>query len=779
MSDLYEGPVADSAKAVRALSRWAHLDGAGSEPLRRLRTQYERAGRSRELLETLDALAERERAPEARIEATVAAARLAYEQLTDADGAMARLAPLVPMRDPDADAALLSIAGRAGRMAEVFELLAGAQRYGDLVDRLLDAAERESDSSRKVLRLRRAARTLHEQLNDAERASDVYRTLLTIEEDPEALRFMQARALETDDASALAEVLLRLAKLESDPVELRDLLYEFAHLQNFRLSEPLRAIPLLQRILTELDPEFEPALDELISAAERGDDPAALAFGVARSLEREADRARKAELAERLAGLYQDRLNDDVSAKRALTIWIELEAQDLVPRRKLRALLAKHNEHAALLACLDGIAERSDNREERSEAALAAARLCLGPLHDHERAFERLSSLMLAGVAQAEDLLHALAFESGKLDALCDLYERSQRYDDLCALLRERAESESEPELRSQLYLRSARVLAETIGDEFAAAEAYREALAISEDRGALQYLREVAERQDDVDTLENLLGRLAAISGDDERPVLMLERARLLRDRLNRNAEACALLAPIVAAHEASVPPALRRELIEELRSSAEELEDLPALAVALTAQLEILQDDEARRDAAMRLADLYERELPQPDRAADALRLAAAADPALLDARRRLRPHLERQAAWSEYVALLDSLSQLEKTPGERRAARLLAARFAHEQLGESNGAFSRLSALVLAGDPEAEELAEQICRIAGLGRELANLFIARARQATTQADSQHSWFAVMRIHEQWLGEPQEAFEASLRLLAADPHNRVYLDE
>ncbi|HEY2733701.1 MAG TPA: hypothetical protein VGI70_06935, partial [Polyangiales bacterium] len=448
LSELYEGAVADSSKAVRTLVRWAGLAGAGPEPLRRLRTQYERAGRAQELLETLDALADREREPAARIESTISAARLAYEQLADADGGMARLAPLVALRDPDVDAALLSIAARAERMPEVFELLAGAERYADLVQQLFQAAEQESDPKRKLLRLRRAAKTLHEHLNDAERASEAYRMLLALEEDPEALRFLQARALETDDPAALAEVLLRLAKLESDPLELRDLLYEYAHLQNFRLDAPQAAIPILQRILTELDPEFEPALDELISAAERGRDPAALAFGLARALERESDRARKAELAERLASLYQDRLNDDVSAKRALTIWIDLEPSDLVPRRKLRALLAKHDEHAALLACLDGIAERSDSREERSETALAAARLFLGPLHDRERAFERLSALMLAGVAQAEDLLHSLAFESGKLDALCELYERSQRYDDLCALLRERAEIETEPALR-------------------------------------------------------------------------------------------------------------------------------------------------------------------------------------------------------------------------------------------------------------------------------------------------------------------------------------------
>jgi hypothetical protein len=125
LSDLYEGPVADAGKAIHALARWGDLDGAGPEPLRRLRLQYERADQPLELVVTLDGLAERERDPTARVEATVAAALLAYEKLKDADGGMARLAPLVSLSDADADRALLSIAQRAERLPEVYELYAG------------------------------------------------------------------------------------------------------------------------------------------------------------------------------------------------------------------------------------------------------------------------------------------------------------------------------------------------------------------------------------------------------------------------------------------------------------------------------------------------------------------------------------------------------------------------------------------------------------------------------------------------------------------------------
>ena len=132
---------------------------------------------------------------------------------------------------------------------------------------------------------------LRTHLNDAERTSAAYAELLTIEEDVPALRFMQARALESGDAGALAEILMRLSKQATDSEELRDLLYDYAHVQNFRLRNPALAVAPLHRILSELDPQFEPALDELMNAAETANDPIAMAFALTHCIERESDQS--------------------------------------------------------------------------------------------------------------------------------------------------------------------------------------------------------------------------------------------------------------------------------------------------------------------------------------------------------------------------------------------------------------------------------------------------------------------------------------------------------
>jgi hypothetical protein len=777
LSDLYEGPLADDANAIKALARWANLDSESAEPLRRLRKKHLGANEPEALLVTLDALFEREADPTAKLEATVAAAELAYRQLADSVGAIARLAPHIAKRDPDLDRALFAIAEESGRSEQLHELLSDAGRHADLVEHLERAALRSQDPEQKTKFLRRAARTLHEQLNDAERASQAYAQLLELQEDAEALRFMQARALEADDPARLADVLLRLSKIESDTQEQRDLLFEYAHLQNYRLDGRARAIVVLRRILDELDPEFEPALDELINAAEGAPDAVALAYALSRALDRETDPSRRAELAEKLAGLYQEVLKDPAQAQRTLQLWAAAEPNNLAPLRRLRRLLEQAGEHAAQLVCLDRIASLSNSREERNEAALAAARLYRGPLADENAAFARLSALMQNGVAQAEDALHELAWQSGRLEALGELYERSGRFDDLCALLRARAEAESDPTARAELHLRCARLLSETIGDEVAAADAYREALALREEPEALRYLRRVAERQDDTETLEPMLARLAASAEPAERASLSFKRALLLRDRLGQSQAASQILQTILA--EPELDAELRSRTITELTATAEKIPDLPALALALEARLRVLHEPSVRRDVALRLADLYEGELAQPDAAADALREACAADANHLHARRRYKLQLARREAWPEYIVVLDALAQLEPTQAERRAARLAAARTSHEKLQDAAGALTRLGPLIIQADAEAESLALALARPAGLGRELANLYILRTRGTSSAVDAQHSWRAIMQIHEEWLEQPSEAFEAALRLLAADPLNRSYLDD
>jgi tetratricopeptide (TPR) repeat protein len=774
LSELYEGPAADDKRAALTLQRWAELDLASPEPLRRLRRRQERGEKSSELVQTLDALAEREVDESARTEALVAASVLAYERLGDAAGAFARLSPLVNAGDPTADAALIKVARTSGREAELYDLLERAERYSDLVEQLEISARAESEPEAAAALLRRAARILHAELADEDRAEAVYARLLALGEDAEALRFMQARAFERGQPKVLADALLRLSRLESEPSELRDLLFDYAHLLRAQLQQPAAAIPILSRILNELDPEFEPALDALILAADAAGDASALAGALERQLKRESDPKTRADLAERLAALYAGAARDPAALAHVLEIWAHDDPDNVIPQRRVRELLTGERNAPRLLHALDEIARLSEQRDERLQAERAAAELCAAELQDPDQAFERALRLARTGPPWAEDQLRKFAWQAGKLVELTHYYAETERFEEVVELLQQRAAREVEPERRAELSLAAARTLADRVGDEEAASAAYREVLEVREDGEALEYLRGVAERAGDAPELEKLLGRLAERTVDPApRRELLLRRAELLANGLERPHAAVTLLRDIL---EQLDPQAA--DAATALVEIASRTRDFAALSLGLQTKLALARGPSERHAFAIRLADLYAGPLADADRAALALRTACESDPDDLEAQRRLRIHLERQRAYPDLVQTLDVLSRIEDTQAGRDAARLAAARVLFEQLDDAESALVRLTPLIQAADAEAERLAQIVCQ-ARLGRELVAVYIMRAKQSQDSDLVRLSWQKVAQIHEAWLDEPAEAFEASLRLLATDTERPEFLDE
>ncbi len=774
LATLYDGALHDERRALHAFDRWVAIDGSDPEPLRGIRTLHARAGRFHELVTTLDALSDRESSEPARIEAQVAAATVVREHLRDPSGAFARLLPLAPAAIPQVDTLLEAWAAETGKQDELFDRLEDAARYDALATLLDTSAEQTADRARRTTWLLRLAKLADQRLGDEALAQRSYDRVLELEENAVALRYKQARALQDDDAETLSSVLARLAAIEADPREQRDLLYEHAHLLNLRLSRPADAIAVLRQVV-RLDPTFEPGLDELVSAAQAADDHDAHAEGLTQLMAAEAHPSARAELAARLSDLCEGPLQAPERAISALEVWAAAEPEDLEPLRRMRTLLTATGRNAALVACLDTIATRTQDPGERERAQLTAAGLLRDALNDPAEAWTRLLPMAEAGNLEADRQLRQLAFASARHDELTQLYERMARYDELVELLRERAEESRDPGQKADLYLRCAEILANTVGDEIAAAEAYREVLALREDVHALEYLRGAAERLDDVDTLEDLLQRSAAAHEDrSQKRDLLLARALLLNDRLDRTSDAVDVLRQIVTTLDPSCLPA-----IEELIATAESVGNASALALGLERKLILSKDASVRPGLALRLADLYEGELDNPDLATEALRRYCEADPSNVEGHKRLRAQLTRQKRPEELLAVLDALCRIETTKAARHEALLSAAKLAQEGLADAKGAFTRLAPLVQAGDVEAELLAEAICKGAGLGRELAGVYIRRAQKELDRDDARASWRRVVRIHETWLHEPAEAFEASLRLLALDTRDRAQLDE
>ena len=771
LADLCEHELSDATRAISALQAWAAADGQDPAPQRRARPLLSAAHRDGELLACLDALARIEPDPAARLDATLAAAAVARNQLNDAEGAWNRLLPYFPAAHAQVDKALYTLATEAGRYDELYAVLEECGRHETLATWLGQRVVHERDTELRVALMRRLARTLAGPLEDPDRAEQAWSQLLGVQEDLEALSFIRTYALQRDDVARLADALRRLSLLESDPIERRDLMYEHGHVLRARLARPADAVIVLYHVL-ELDPEFEPALDELIEASKSAGDAAALAWAIERAAPREPDPERRIELTAQLVELCTQRLHQPERAIAALRFWVESAPGDPAPHARIFELLGEQGDPALLIAELDAIAAKHPDPNERMSAALRAAQITLDRAADPALAWLRLLPLLSQGSSDAEALASRIAFNHGKIDELIAAYEAAERFDDLVLLLRQQAERTNDPLAKADLFRRCARLLAGALQDEVAAVEAYREVLSLQEDVEALTFLRGEAQRMDDPEELAGVLDRLARLATTpEEQRDLLVERALLLADRLERGDDALALLRRVLLELDPDCAVA-----IDELVALCEVRDDFPGLALGLERQLAHTSDARARVDIAQRLATIAEDKLHEPERAIAALAAWSASapnDPAPL---RRLRTLLQGPQRAAELLQVLDQLSTCELGSGAQAEAAVAAAELADSALQDPQGALERLSRPLLAYDERAEAAAHRLAQRAGLLRPLANLFVVRA-QAPQSQHAVADWVQASRLYEQ-LGEPAEALEANLRALALDMSDRNLLD-
>ena len=158
-----------------------------------------------------------------------------------------------------------------GRLSHMFE---GAGRYHQLVELLRERVLLEKEPKNRAPLLRRIAETLSTRLDDVSGAADAYRRLLESGEDEAALRYLRGVAQDEGNAGELADVLRRIAALTHDPAERRELLFEQAQVLHERLDRPQEASVALKRLVDDIDPRFEPAIELLAQVSETiGDKP--------------------------------------------------------------------------------------------------------------------------------------------------------------------------------------------------------------------------------------------------------------------------------------------------------------------------------------------------------------------------------------------------------------------------------------------------------------------------------------------------------------------------
>ena len=561
LADLYEGSLADPARAVDALYAWVEADPTDDAPRSRLVPLLEAAGRHAELVDALDGLAALQGDREEARRLVRRAAEVASSALGDVDGAWARLEPLVD-EDEEADQQLRALADAHGRQAALAELF-------------VRLAKTSGGPEGQRRRWTDAARLYEGALGDPQKGLEAmlraYATDLASEEMLAEVDRLAARA---GAWARLAQVYERLLRTVETAKAKRKLLLRHAGL----LDEAGMASEALDRVLraSALVPEDDDVLaraEELAPRAGRADE---LLIVYERRKAKAADDAGRVDALLRAARLGDEGLRDRDRAFGyvAQAVALTVRSPELTPvvedavqaMDERRPELGADDARRTLVRVYRGLADDAeDDPRGGAELLLRAARMLEEDLGEAREAFEvTKTAASYAALPHVLDALEALAARIGGEEALDAHFAK---------LVDDALDSNT----AAELLWRRGRLLEETLRRYDAAADVYGRLVRVrkgdveAEDR-YLGCLRKAGKHQDLLVALDRQIGRA---DSDARKADLLREVAAVWERELSNKWEAIDAWKKVLALFpdDAEASEAVKRLGASTRRLTADEL--------------------------------------------------------------------------------------------------------------------------------------------------------------------------------------------------------------
>jgi cellulose synthase operon protein C len=285
-----------------------------------------------------------------------------------------------------------------GYAAELEQRYVTTERNEDLAGFLLRRADKLSNRSLRSALRKRAAKLQRETLGNPEAARHTLQELLKDGDDREALSTLADDAEERGEFKDAVELLARLEKASTEPAEHVAVLLRQAALIADGLDDLKGAIAVYERLLKEFEPKHDESLAKIADLYERLDEPKGVAEALERRLIVLEDKAEKLKVAEKLAQLYDETLDDAKAAVRALDLVRELDPENFAAVGRLAELCEKLEDWPRVAKHLAELIEVEGDEEEVSRMTRRLAEI----LHEKvKKSDEALAALM--EVADAGD----------------------------------------------------------------------------------------------------------------------------------------------------------------------------------------------------------------------------------------------------------------------------------------------------------------------------------------------------------------------------------------
>jgi tetratricopeptide (TPR) repeat protein len=744
-----------------------------------LESIYEERGDWPQLIGALEILSAGQHDVAKRVALKLKAARISAERVNDFEHAFAVLASA--LRD---DPSLAETRDEIERIADA----SGAQRelvalYGELAEDVTDAA------LARDYWLRIAG--IDDRLSDVDQAARAYYKVLTIDAgDAEALAALEQLFTRTQRWKDLIGVVERRIEQTEDARDREALYGSMAQIYDERLERPDDAVAAYKKVL-EIDPGSEralKALDDLFvrqqmwsELAENLESQLALATSDETQL---ALMLRLAALREGAMGLvevaiegYRQVLERAPTNPQALAA-LERLGKDATYELTIADLLEPLYRHIGDWQKLVGVHEvqvrRSEDVTRRVDLLHQVAQLYEDSAGDLGSAFATLARALQEDPANeaTQQQLDRVARATG-------------RFDDLARVFQELAGQIDDPTLASALYMTSARVQENDLGNIDTAIALYRKVLEIDPlSLPAAESLERLFRSTERYQELSIILQRKSEILEEPlEKKDALFQAAAIEEDVLNRSESAIAVYSKVleIDGDDLRAIDALIRRYLDLSR-----WQDLLGVYAK---KADLVADVEEKKGIYYQVGAVFERELGDVPRAIDTYTKILELDPDDLQALSRLDVLYEQAQNWTELLSVLTRESEMTGDPNEAisfqyRIAELYekhledvprAVELYHEILQRQPDHEPTLRALEGLKDGDRDPLGaaavlEPVYEATSDWPKLIRVHEVQVRRATDPFQQVELLHRIARLYEDALGDHGSAFDTYARALPLD---------
>ena len=747
-----------------------------------LESIYEERGDWPKLIGALEILSASQGDVERRVALKRKAARISAERISDFKHAFAVLASA--LRDDPSLAEtrdeIESIADGSGAQRELVAL------YGELAESLTDAALARDYWFRIA--------GIDDCLGDVDEAAQAYYKVLSIDPgDAHALAALEQLFTRTQRWKDLIGVVERRIEQTNDARDCETLYGAMAQIYDERLGRPEDAVAAYKKVL-ELDPGSERALKALDDLFTRQKMWSELAENLESQLALAASDESQLALMLRLAALREremalvdvaiegyrqvlERLPTDAQALAALERLGKDPAYELTIADLLEPLYRHIGDWQKLVGVHEVQVRRSEDVTRRVDLLHQIAQLYEDSAADLGSAFATLARALKEDSANetTQQQLDRVARATG-------------RFEDLARVFQELAAQIDDPTYASALYMTSARVQENDLGNVDVAISLYRKVLEIDPlSLPAAESLERLFRATERYQELSIILQRKSEILEEPlDKKDALFQAASIEEDVLSRSEAAIAVYSKVLEIDSDDV------RAIDALIRRYLDLSRWQDLLAVYAKKADLVADVDEKKGIYYQVGAVYERELGDVPRAIDTYTKILELDPDDLQALSRLDVLYEQAQNWSELLSVLTRESEMTGDPNEAisfqyRIAELYekhledvprAVELYRDILGHQPDHEPTLRALEGLKDGDKDPLGaaavlEPVYEATSDWPKLIRVHEVQVRRATDPFQKVELLHRIARLYEDALGDHASAFDTYARALPLDDGN------